>query len=255
MIDIHCHILPGIADGAKSETASLQIAQQAVDQGIHTMIATPHHLNNRYENNRESIIKHTEILNHLFASHNIPLTLLPGQETRIYGEFLQGLRNGELLPLNETSFVFVELPYDHVPLYTESLIYDLQMAGYKPIIVHPERNRELVEQPDKLYDLVRRGALTQVTTNSLLGRFGKSVARFSREIIEHHLAHFVASDAHNTTSRPVNLMNAYDFVKKEFGIETYYMFLENAEYLIKNETVNRTEPQRIRRRRFFGLFK
>src|SRR5699024_7950269 len=125
--------------------------------------------------------------------------------------------------------------------------------GYKPIIVHPERNRELIEQPNKLYDLVRKGALTQVTTNSLLGRFGKNITQFSRDIIEHNLAHFIASDAHNTTSRPVNLMKAYDFLKKEFGIETYYMFLENAEYLIKDEIVNRIEPQRIRRRRFFGL--
>jgi len=254
MIDIHSHILPGVDDGASSEEESLAMARQAVDQGIHTMIATPHHLTNRYDNEGHSILMHTEILNELFESNNIPLTLLPGQETRINGEFIEKLRDEEILPLNQTDFVFVELPYDHLPLYTDSLIYDIQMYGAKPIIVHPERNKELAAEPNKLYELVRKGALTQVTAQSLLGGFGKSIAQFTREIINHHLTHFIATDAHNTTSRPVNLKDAYDVVQREFGVETYYMLLENAEFLTKNEIVHRREPVRIKRRRFFGLF-
>src|SRR5690625_1836966 len=254
MIDIHSHILPGIDDGAKSEEDSLQMAKQAVEQGIHTMIATPHHKTTSFNNPRESIIMHTNILNKLLQSHDIPLTLLPGQETRINGDFLTDLQKGDILGLNETDYLFVELPFDHVPLYTESMLYDLQMSGYKPIIVHPERNRELLDQPDKLYDLVRKGALTQVTAGSLLGNFGKDVTRFTREIIEHHLTHFIATDAHNVTSRPNNLAEAYDFIQDEIGTDVYYTFLENAEYVIKNEVVHRAEPERVRRRKFFGLF-
>jgi len=254
MIDIHSHILPGIDDGARSEEDSLHMAYQAVEQGIHTIIATPHHKNNTFENSRESILMHLDILNNLFQSHEIPLTLLPGQETRINGDFINDLQNGEILPLNQTSYVFVELPFDHVPQYTESLIYDIQMHGYKPIIAHPERNQELREQPDKLYNLVRKGALTQVTTGSLLGDFGKDVGRFTREVIDHHLTHFIATDAHNTTSRPVNLWEAYDYIQDEIGADVYYMFLENAEFLVKNDIVQQNEPQRIQRKKFFGLF-
>lgn len=254
MIDIHSHILPGVDDGAKSEEDSLQMAHQALEQGVHTMIATPHHRTSSFDNTKDTILMHTEILNELFKSHDIPLTLLPGQETRINGDFLTDLEAGNILCLNNTDYVFVELPFDHVPLYTESMLYDIQMKGYKPIIVHPERNRELREQPDKLYELVRKGALTQVTTSSLLGWFGKDVARFTREIIEHHLTHFIATDAHNITSRPINLAEAYEFIQEEIGPNTYYTFLENAEFLVKNEVVHRTEPEKIRRKKFFGLF-
>lgn len=254
MIDIHSHILPGIDDGAKSEEDSILMAQQALEQGVHTMIATPHHKTSSFDNARDSILMHTEILNELFKAHDIPLTLLPGQETRINGDFLTDLKNGEILCLNETDYVFVELPFDHVPLYTETMLYDILMQGYKPIIVHPERNREIREQPGKLYDLVRKGALTQITAGSLLGDFGKEIARFTREIIEHNMTHFVATDAHNITSRPVNLAEAYEFIQNEIGANVYYTFLENAEFLIKNEVVHQSEPEKIRRRKFFGLF-
>src|SRR5690625_971558 len=129
MIDIHSHILPGVDDGASSEEESLAMARQAVDQGLHTMSATPHNLTNRYHNEGHSILMYTEILNELSESNNIPLTLLPGQEARINGEFIEKLRDEEILPLSQTDFVFVELPYDHLPLYTDSLIYDIQMDG------------------------------------------------------------------------------------------------------------------------------
>lgn len=253
MIDIHTHILPGLDDGAKNEAESIEIAIQAVDQGVHTMIATPHNKTS-FNNDKDTIIMHTNILNKLFHSHDIPLTLLPGQETRINGDFLTDLNNDKILCLNNTDYVFVELPFDHVPQYTETMLYDIQMQGYKPIIVHPERNKELHEQPDKLYELVRKGALTQITTGSLLGDFGKDVQRFTRDIIEHNLTHFIASDAHNITSRPVNLADAYEYIQKDISPNTYYTFLENAECLIKNEVVHRSEPERIRRRKFFGLF-
>src|SRR5690625_3368819 len=173
MIDIHSHILPGLDDGAKTEEDSLDMAQQAVEQGIHTIIATPHHKNSKYDNIRESIIKHTVILNDLFKAHNVPLTLLPGQETRINGEMIKDIQNGELLSLNDTKYLFVELPFGHAPRYTEAMLYDIQLEGYSPIIVHPERNRELLEHPDRLYGMVRKGALTQVTASSLMGYFGK----------------------------------------------------------------------------------
>lgn len=256
VIDIHCHILPSLDDGPKTEQESIEMAIQAIEQGIHTIIATPHHKNNTFENNRNTILKHTIILNQLFKSEGVPLTLLPGQETRINGELLKDLETGDLLPLNQSNYLFIELPFDHVPQYTEAILYDVQLKGYHPIIVHPERNSELLENPNKLYDLVHKGALTQITSGSLLGSFGKETERFTRQIIEHQLTHFIATDAHNTSSRPFNLAEAYDVIKEAYGIDTYYTFIENAEYLVANESVLREEPQRIqkRRRRLFGLF-
>lgn len=252
MIDIHCHILPGIDDGPETEEASLAMANQAVEQGIRTIIATPHHKNNRYENVRESIVKHTLILNNLFKEHQIPLTLLPGQETRINGEMIADLENGELLPLNSTNYLFVELPSGSVPQYASQMMYDLQLAGYVPIIVHPERNREFIEQPDLLYDFVRKGVLTQVTAASVVGKFGKKIEKFSHDLIEANLTHFIASDAHNTTTRRFYLREAFDQVQADYGVDMYYLFRENSELLVDGLNVNKLEPNRIRSKKFFS---
>lgn len=254
MIDIHSHILPGIDDGAQTEADSLEMAKAAVDEGIHTIIATPHHKNGSYDNVRESIITYTDILNELFESEGIPLTLLAGQETRINGEMVEDLENGELLPLNHTKYVFVEFSASHVPRFSKQVLFDLQVAGYKPIIVHPERNQELLEHPNKLYDFVRKGALTQITAGSVLGKFGKNIQKFTHQLIDANLTHFIASDAHNTTSRKFWMKEAFETVKDTYGLDVYYMFLENSQLLVDGMNVNRMEPFTVKKKKFLGLF-
>ena len=133
------------------------------------------------------------------------------------------------------------------------MLFDIQLQGYIPIIVHPERNQELVERPEKLYDFVKKGALTQLTTGSLIGEFGKDAQKFSRQIIEANLVHFVATDAHNTTTRRFNLSEAYNIIQKDFGSDYFYMYLENAELMANDQNVNRPEPMQVKRKRFFGL--
>src|SRR5699024_5245405 len=210
MIDIHCHILPGIDDGAANFADSIAMANAAVEQGIHTIIATPHHKNGRYENVKKDILTLTKELNALLENEQIPLTILPGQETRLNGDMLTDVQEGELLTQNATShYLFVEFPSGHVPRYAKQMLFDLQVAGYTPIIVHPERNREIMEHPSILYDFVRRGVLTQVTAGSICGHFGKKMQKFSHQVIEADLTHFIASDAHNTTTRGFCLQEAY----------------------------------------------
>ncbi|WP_339213266.1 CpsB/CapC family capsule biosynthesis tyrosine phosphatase [Ornithinibacillus sp. FSL M8-0202] len=255
MIDIHSHILPGIDDGAQTITDSLAMAQEAVKQGIHTIIATPHHQNGQFTNVREDIEKYVEILNGTLQEENIPLTVLTGQETRIHGDMLQELETGIIATLNHTQYVFVEFPSGDVPRYAEKMLFDIQVAGYKPIIVHPERNRHIAEHPSTLYNFVEKGALTQVTAASLAGKFGKAVQKLSHQLIDHNLAHFIASDAHNTTSRGFIMKEAYRILKNEHGNEAYYMFMENAQLVVDGHYVNRIEPERIqKKRKVFGLF-
>ena len=254
MIDIHSHILPGIDDGAKTEADSIAMARAAVEEGIHTMIATPHHKNGSFDNIRNNILTYTDILNALFIQEEIPLTLLAGQETRINGDMIQDLENGELLPLNNSRYLFVELPDDSVPRYTKQMLFDIQVAGFIPVIVHPERNIELMEHPNKLYDFVRTGALTQITAGSVLGKFGKNIQKFTHQLIDANLTHFIASDTHNTTSRKLWMKEAFQEVKDVYGIDTYYMFVENSQLLIDGMNVNRSEPSMVRKKKFLGLF-
>ncbi|MBM7539774.1 tyrosine-protein phosphatase [Amphibacillus cookii] len=255
MIDIHCHILPGIDDGAKQLEDSLAMAKEAVCQGVHTIIATPHHKNGQYENNKLSILQHVKQLNAKINEADIPLTILPGQEIRIYGEMVEDFERGELLTLNETSqYAFVELPTNHVPRYTEKLLFDLQVNNITPIIVHPERNTELLEHPNHLYDFVRNGVLTQVTAASLVGKFGKKIKKFSHELIETNLTHFIASDAHNLKSRSFMMAEATEQFKDLYGQHYLYTFMENAQLLIDGETIYVDEPHRITKKKFLGLF-
>ncbi|MEK3806938.1 CpsB/CapC family capsule biosynthesis tyrosine phosphatase [Bacillus sp. FSL H8-0547] len=254
MIDIHSHILPGVDDGAATSEEAIQIAKAAVEEGITTIIATPHHQNGKYINGKQTILENVEALNTLLQNENIPLTILPGQETRIHGDLMNELETDVILPLNHTNYIFIELPSGHVPRYTEQMLFDLQLKGLTPIIVHPERNGEFIENPDLLYRLVSNGALTQITSSSITGHFGKNIKKFTLQLVEAQLTHFLASDVHSLKNRPFRLSEGYVALAKEFGQEALYIFRENAELLVKNQTVYKTDPSRIKKKKFLGLF-
>jgi len=254
MIDIHSHILPGIDDGAKTFEDSLEMAKLAVEEGIHTIIATPHHKNSKYMNPKQELLPRVEELNKQLQTANIRLKVLPGQETAINGDLLDDYLNGDILPLNQTQYVFVELPSNHVPRYTKQMLFDLQLKGLIPIIVHPERNQEIHERPEKLYEFVEKGALAQLTAGSLCGRFGKKIKSFSEQLIEANLVHFIASDAHNITSRAFHMGQAFDIVRSKYGSDYEDMFLENAELMIEGLNVYKEMPQPIKKKKFLGIF-
>ncbi|PFP30858.1 tyrosine protein phosphatase [Bacillus sp. AFS073361] len=253
MIDIHCHILPGIDDGAKSVEDSLSMARAAAKEGIHKIIATPH-LNNQYDNRKELIIAKVRELNQALQDARIDVSILPGQEPRIYGEILEDIEKDEIQTLNDSQYIFIEFPSNHVPRYTEKLLFDLQVKGMTPIIVHPERNSELIERPEVLYSLVEKGALTQVTASSLGGYFGKKIKNFSIQLVEANLTHFIASDAHNIINRSFKMEEAFNLIESKFGNDYVYLFQENAELLIARKNVMKEIPVPIKKKKKFLIF-
>lgn len=254
MIDIHSHILPGIDDGAQTIDDAINMAKLAVEEGITKIIATPHHNNGKYTNKKVDIEERVSKLNHILQKDNIPLEVLPGQETRIYGELIEDIDKGDILPLNHTNYLFIELPSGHIPRYTEQLLFDIQLKGLTPIIVHPERNAGVMENPNKLLNLVKKGALTQVTAGSITGYFGKKIKNLSMQLIESNLTHFISSDAHNITSRSFHIRESISEVNKEFGAQAVYYFQENAEFLVSGQMIYKQEPSQIRRKKFLGIF-
>ena len=254
MIDIHCHILPGIDDGAKELNESLEMARQAQAQGITRIVASPHHKNGSYENDLQSILTEVNLLNKELAREGIDLEILPGQEIRIYGEMEADL-DVDLLSVNNTGvYMLIEFPSSHLPRYANKLLFDLQLKGIVPIIVHPERNREIMEDPSRLYRLIKEGSLSQVTASSVTGRMGKKIKKFSLDLLSHDLAHFVASDAHNTTTRPFDLREAYEVVEKELGMSKRYQVQENPEEMVKGKMIDKDIPERIKKKKVLGLF-
>lgn len=253
MVDIHCHILPGIDDGAQTIEDSIQMAKEAVRQGIRTIIATPHY-NSQYANERPAIMAKAAELNEALSNEQIPLTILPGQEIRIYGEIVEDYDFGKLLPLAETSYLFIELPSGHVPRFTERVLFDVQMKGLTPIIVHPERNQEIIQNPDLLYQFVNNGALTQITASGLTGHFGKNIKKFTHQLIEADLTHFIASDAHNVTTRSTKMAEAFAIVEQKYGMDTVFYLKENAELLAGGKRVYKEIPNRVQKKKLWKIF-
>lgn len=194
MLDIHSHILPAIDDGAQNDVDTLRLLKKAVSEGISDIIATPHH-DPTYHTDKSTILEKVKHVNEMAHENGIPITVHPGQEVRIYPELLKNLDKHVTL-LESTSYMLIEFPSDHVPMYAEKIFYDLQFKGVQPILVHPERNEDIIKNPNILYDFVNRGVLTQITAGSLVGKFGKHIKKLSLELIDHELIHFVASDAH-----------------------------------------------------------
>ncbi|MFB4159239.1 tyrosine-protein phosphatase [Geomicrobium sp. JSM 1781026] len=255
MIDIHCHILPGIDDGSPHLQESISMAKDAVRSGIHTMVATPHHRLRHYENSREKVLQRVEDFNRRLFNEDVNLTVLPGQETRIYGDMLEGVYEKELLTLNDgDKYLFVELPGEQIPTYTSQLLYNVLQSGITPIVVHPERNSAIRAKPNWLYDIVNSGVATQLTAGSLTGEFGKATKQFANSLIEHELVHFIASDTHGMKRRKNRLQQAYKQIQGDFGDETVLFFQENAELAVAHQHIMMNEPSRIKKKKVFGLF-
>lgn len=255
MIDIHSHILPGIDDGSPNMEESLAMAKGAIREGISTIVATPHHMNGRYESPKSLILRNVEEFNDVLQKESLHLTVLPGQEIRIHGEILEGLESGSILSMNILSpYLLIELPYSHVPRYTEKLLFELQLKGCIPVIAHPERNAEMIENPDILYKLVSKGALSQITASSITGDFGKKAREFSLKAADFNLIHFIASDAHNASSRRSKIAQALYKLEKKVGAEKVRCLIENAELMVQGKAVYKETPEKFKRKRIMGIF-
>lgn len=230
------------------------MAKKAVEAGITHIFATPHHLNEKYANVKIDILDRVVRLNESLQQNNIPLIIHLGQEVRVHQDLFTSLEKEEILTLDDNgTYLLLELPSGRVPTYTQELIYELLLKGITPIIVHPERNKELLENHKLLFELVQEGALTQLTSGSIIGNFGKSIQSFSKKIIEHNLAHFIATDAHNIGSRGFTLHQAYEKITKAYGVERTFYFKENAEQLLKDQSPTVEKPLAFKKK-ILGIF-
>jgi protein-tyrosine phosphatase len=219
-VDIHCHVLPGLDDGASSWDEALAMAEMAAADGIATIIATPHQLGSNAKNTGETIRAATAEFQRFLEQRHVHLQVLPGADVRIEPDMLRRIRAGEVLTLGDRRrHVLLELPHDvYVPL--ERLLDELDGAGLVGILSHPERNRGLLNQPGVLRPLVERGCLLQVTAGSLTGTFGSQIQKFASSLVEQGLVHFVATDAHSTKTRPPVLCPAFARVAELAGEST-----------------------------------
>lgn len=255
MVDLHCHLLPGVDDGSKSMAISLRLAREATENGVTHALLTPHHMNGRYVNHKQDVIRETAEFQKQLQEHDIPLTVFPGQEVRINGNLLEALDNDDILFADEGNrYLMLEFPDDDVPHYTNRMIFDLQQRGITPVIVHPERNTMIMAKPDFLYELLEKGCLSQITASSYVGTFGKKVENFSRRLIAAGQGYVFASDAHDLPGRKYEMRQAFEKLKREFGQETVNQYQQNAKLIINGENVPLNDLQMVKKKRHFWLF-
>lgn len=219
LVDIHCHLLPGIDDGAEDLADSIAMARQSVEQGVDTIITTPHQLGGYHRNRGDDIRRRVADLNEALRVEGVPLRVLPGADVRIEDGMTEALVAGDVVTLGDhRRHVLLELPHEiYLPL--EPVLAELDARGMVGILSHPERNAGLLHRPDLIDTLVDDGCLMQVTAGSFLGAFGKASQALAERMAKRGALHFVSTDAHGAKARRPRLGDAMRRVAELAGEE------------------------------------
>jgi len=211
MVDIHCHILPGLDDGPEALETSLQMAEAAIADGITHVVATPH-ANDSFPFAPELIRKRCAELQARIGDR---LLLSTGCDFHMSFENLQTVQTDPArFTINQKNYLLVEFADFAIPPSMDNALKELRMKGVRPVITHPERNPILVQNRARVNTWVEEGCFVQVTAGSFLGRFGQRAQKAAEAWLDEGAVHFVASDAHNLTSRPLQLRPAFEAVAK-----------------------------------------
>ena len=241
MIDIHSHILPNMDDGPTSWSTSLKMCEQAHQDGVKTIVATPHTLNGIYENHPQAIEEKVKILNQKIKENNIPLQVLPGSEVHLSADIIERLKKQNIMTLNKTKYLLLEFPADQIPQQIEEILFRIQIMGITPIFSHVERNLEFQRKPDLLANLIQKGALAQLTAASLCGGFGSKARKFAQVLLANGLIYCIASDAHSDSKSGRNTVlskavaEASKIISQDAAID---LVQTNPKKIIENSNLN-----------------
>ncbi len=207
MVDLHCHILPEIDDGAKSFDMALEMCNMAVRDGIKHIVATPH-ANSVYAYDRS---RNEERLQQLRQRAPESLTFSLGCDFHFsYDNIEDAIANPDRYAISGTKYMLIELSdYSIPPAMTDSM-FQLNAAGLKLILTHPERNPILQSHPQTVLDWAGLGCIVQVTASSLTGWWGKTARKTARWLLDHDAVHVIATDAHDCERRPPILSEAFE---------------------------------------------
>ena len=219
MIDLHCHILPGIDDGASDLSVSLAMARAMVAQGVTDVACTPHILPGLYHNSGPDIRQATQRLQELLDHEGISLRLTAGADVHMAPDFVAGLRSGRLLTIADSRYVLVEPPHHTAPPQLEDFFFNLVVAGYVPILTHPERLSWVPPRYEIIKRLVHAGVWMQITAGSFAGAFGRNALYWAERMLDEGCVHLIATDAHDAERRPPDLAAGRDLVAKRVGLE------------------------------------
>jgi protein-tyrosine phosphatase len=232
MIDIHCHILPETDDGASSWETAIEMCRMAAQDGIRHIVATPH-ANDEYTYDRE---RHLDTLKQLRDQAGVDLEFSLGCDFHFSFDNIQdALARHDRYVIGNTSYLLIELAEFSIPPSMTTLLGRLMTAGLRPILTHPERNQILQKRPEPVLEWAREGCIVQVTANSLTGRWGDRALKAAHFLMKHDAVHVLATDAHNTRSRPPVLSTGRDAATKLLGKEiAQALVVDNPAAIVSN---------------------
>ena len=243
MVDIHCHILPGVDDGSRSIAESLKMLRKASAGGVETIIATPHLIRGAYETEFSEREQMVADLQRAADENGIDIQVKSGVEYYLSPQILEDTSKLSEFTLNNNGkYILVELPMPIIPPGVADVFFGLNVQGISPILAHPERNLRVCQDPDVLYELVKKGLITQINVGSILGYYGRESKKIAQVLLINNLAHVVASDMHSASSATMN--QAIPSVEKLLGKErTKRLFIENPRRILKGETIHEESPK------------
>ena len=222
MIDLHCHFLPGIDDGAETLEDGLALARAAAADGTTFSMLTPHVHPGRYENTRSSIEKCFGDFRLALRKARVPLHIGMAGEVRLSADVVDLLERDEVPFLGELHghrIILLEFPHNQITPGADKLVERLLKQGIRPLIAHPERNQDVIRDVSKIMPFVQMGCFLQLTAGSLIGLFGRPSQRRALELLENDVFKILASDAHNLTGRQPGLRKGVEAAAKVIGAQ------------------------------------
>lgn len=217
--DIHCHILPYVDDGAEQKEESRKLLRMQYEQGVRTVCCTPHLRKGMFETPDEEIQEQFERFRERAGALRKRMRFYLSREYFCDSSFISRLERDEVLPLGDSRFLLTEMS----SRYSEKEIFDyvniILKCGYRPLIAHVERYPSMTKSVLQIQELVDMGALIQVNAGSILAREGIKQAAWCKKLLKEGLVHVVASDSHDSESRPPEMDKAADYLQKKFGEE------------------------------------
>ncbi len=236
--DIHCHILPGIDDGAENMAETKKMLQEAYKDGIRNIIATPHFHPRRGHAGAEKVLETLTQVRGVMEEYYPGMNLYSGQEIYYCHDVIEKIKNREVLTLQNSQYVLVEFSVGTEGRKIMEGLNNLLMQGYSPILAHVERYGLLIKNMESIEDLAEAGVYLQINSGSLMGQLGGGVKRFVKKLLKEELVSFIASDAHDSRKRRPELAGCIRYVGNKFGKEmAERIFYDNPQKIIENKII------------------
>lgn len=234
LIDMHCHIVPGVDDGARDLYDAAKILQLEYKNQVQAVIVTPHYRVGMFETPQKEIERQFQRIDEMTRRSRSGMRAYLGCEYYTNIHMVEDLKQGRRPTMIGTEYVLTEFSERHNYQLIRNQVYALLGAGYRPIIAHAERYPCLSRTPALVEELVQMGAQIQLTSANVLGKGGWRQKRFCHKMIERKLVHYIASDAHDQIERKPDLLPCAEFVSKKYGQQTAeQIFIQNPSRIIK----------------------